>query len=248
MKLKDKVAIVTGSAQGIGRAIAMGFAREGAKVVVADVNANKAHGVVDELKELGSEVLAVQVDVASEESVTGLKEQTLQRFGNIDILVNNAGIYPVSSVMEMSEELWDKVLDTNLGGNFLCSREVASHMRSRKSGRIICISSTIAFKGARNGAHYAASKAGIIGFVKALALEVACDGITVNALCPGVTETAQSMGHRSEEDLRSLGLQIPLGRVGRPEDMVGPVVFLASDAAAYITGQAVIVSGGGFMF
>ena len=248
MKLKNKVAIVTGSAQGIGRAIAVGFAREGAKVVVADLNGEKACAVVGEMKEFGSDCLALEVDVSSEDSVGSLCEQTLQRFGHIDILVNNAGIYPVSSVMEMSEQLWDKVIDTNLGGNFLCSRAVASHMRSRKSGRIICISSTIALKGARNGAHYAASKAGIIGLVKTMALELGCDGITVNALCPGVTETAQPLGHRSQEELRSLGSQIPLGRIGSPDDMVGPVVFLASDPAAYITGQAIVVSGGGFMF
>ena len=212
MKLKNKVAIVTGSAQGIGRAIAVGFAREGAKVVVADLNGEKACAVVGEMKEFGSDCLALEVDVSSEDSVGSLCEQTLQRFGHIDILVNNAGIYPVSSVMEMSEQLWDKVINTNLGGNFLCSRAVASHMRSRKSGRIICISSTIALKGARNGAHYAASKAGIIGLVKTMALEL--------GLRWDYRECPLSRCHR---DCSAFGTSIPRGTpVSRISDSIGP--------------------------
>lgn len=248
MKLKGKVAIVTGSAQGLGRAIALGCAREGAKVVVADINQEKAKSVVEEIKESGSEALDVQVDVSSEPSVARLTDQALLKFGYVDILVNNAGIYPASSVREMRVEVWNEVLNTNLGGNFLCSKAIVPHMRTRKTGRIICVSSTLSFKGAIHGAHYAASKAGIIGFVKALARELAADGITVNALCPGITDTAQPRGHRSEEELIAQAKQIPLGRIGRPEDMVGPAIFLASDAAQYVTGQAVLVSGGGFMF
>jgi len=248
MRLVDKVAIVTGSAQGIGSAIVTGFAKEGAKVVVADLDVAKARGLVEELKEVGAELCAVDVDVSREESVKSLIGETLHTFGRIDILVNNAGIYPASPIMEMSEAEWDRVLDTNLVGNFLCSRAVIPHMRSSGSGRIISLTSTVAFKGAKNGAHYAASKAGIIGLVKTLALELASDGITVNALCPGVTETAQSRAHQSEEGLRSLGANIPLGRVGQPQDMAGPAIFLASESAAFITGQSVVVSGGGYMF
>lgn len=248
MRLKEKVAIVTGAGQGIGRAISLGLAREGARVVVADVNAEGAEAVTAEIEKKGSESLACQVDVSQAESVENLKELTVRRFGRVDILVNNAGIYPLCSVSEMAEELWDRVIDTNLGGNFLCSRAVVPHMRAQRSGRIIAVSSTLAYKGAKNGAHYAASKAGIIGFVKALAREVAQDGITVNAICPGVTDTAQPRGHRSEEELMSQAKSIPLGRIGQPGDMAGPVIFLASDAAAYITGQALMVTGGGFMF
>jgi NAD(P)-dependent dehydrogenase (short-subunit alcohol dehydrogenase family) len=247
MRLSTKVAIVTGAGQGIGRAISLGLAREGARVVVADINKRGAESVAAELEKAGGQALSCHVDVSKVDSVDELKETTLQRFGSIDILVNNAGIYPVCSLAEMAEEVWDRVIDTNLGGNFLCSRAVVPYMRSAKAGRIISVSSTIAYKGAKNGAHYAASKGGIIGFVKALARELAPDGITVNAICPGVTDTAQPRGHRSEEELLSQAKNIPLGRIGEAEDMVGPVVFLASDAAAYITGQSLMVTGGGFM-
>jgi 3-oxoacyl-[acyl-carrier protein] reductase len=248
MRLREKVAIVTGAGQGIGRALSLGLAREGARVVLADINAQGAEATAAEIETNGSESLSCRVDVSQAESVENLKELTLRRFGRIDILVNNAGIYPVCSVTEMTEELWDRVIDTNLGGNFLCSRAVVPTMRLAKAGRIICVSSTIGYKGAKHGAHYAASKAGIIGFVKALAREVAQDGITVNAICPGVTDTAQPRGHRSEEELMTQAKSIPLGRIGQPGDMVGPVVFLASDAASYITGQALMVTGGAFMF
>jgi NAD(P)-dependent dehydrogenase (short-subunit alcohol dehydrogenase family) len=248
MRLSTKVAIVTGAGQGIGRAISLGLAREGARVVVADINKRGAESVAAELEKAGGQALSCHVDVSKVDSVDELKEATLQRFGSIDILVNNAGIYPVCSLAEMAEEVWDRVIDTNLGGNFLCSRAVVPYMRSAKAGRIISVSSTIAYKGAKNGAHYAASKGGIIGFVKALARELAPDGITVNAICPGVTDTAQPRGHRSEEELLSQAKNVPLGRIGEAEDMVGPVVFLASDAAAYITGQSLMVTGGGFMF
>lgn len=247
MRLKEKIAIVTGAAQGIGRAIALGFAREGAKVVVGDIDGVKAEAVVKEISTLGTEALAVRVDVSDEGSVANLKEQVLHRFGRVDILVNNAGIYPPSPAVKMSEEEWDRVIDTNLGGNFLCSRAVVPHMRAQKSGRIISISSALAYKGARNGAHYVASKAGIIGLVKALAHELAPDGITVNAICPGITDTVLPRSHRSKEEMDDQGKQIPLGRIGQPEDLVGPIIFLASDAASYITGQALIVNGGGFM-
>jgi NAD(P)-dependent dehydrogenase (short-subunit alcohol dehydrogenase family) len=248
VRVAEKVAIVTGAGQGIGRAISLGLAREGAKIVVADISREGAESVAAEIQQTGAQSLDCQVDVSKVDSVEKLKDDALHRFGRIDILVNNAGIYPVCAVTEMTKELWDQVIDTNLGGNFLCSRAVVPHMRSAKGGRIICVSSTVGYRGAKNGAHYAASKAGIIGFVKALARELAPDGITVNAICPGVTDTAQPRGHRTEEELFSQAKNIPLGRIGQPEDMIGPVVFLAGDAASYITGQALMVTGGGFMF
>ncbi|MGH7775041.1 MAG: SDR family NAD(P)-dependent oxidoreductase [Candidatus Binatia bacterium] len=248
MRLKDKVAIVTGAAQGIGRAIALGMGREGAKVVVADLQGTKVRGVAEELYALGAEAHFVAVDVSKEASVGNLADQTFSRFGRVDILVNNAGIYPQSSVVEMKEEEWDRVIDVNLGGNFLCSRAVVPLMRAQKSGRIISIASGIAHYGAKGGAHYAASKAGIIGFVKALARELAPDHITVNAICPGLTDTTLPRGHRTEEELQARLRNNPLGHALQPEDQVGPILFLASDAASYITGQVVNVNCGSFMF
>ena len=247
MRLKNKVAIVTGAAQGIGRAIALGMAREGAKIVVADLQAAKAKSVAEEAQALGVEALSVEVDVSNEPSVKTLAEQGLGRFGRVDILVNDAGIYRQSSVAEMAEEEWDRVIDVNLGGNFLCCRAFVPSMRARKSGRIISIASGIAHTGAVSGAHYAASKAGIVGFIKALARELGPDGITVNAICPSIIDTALPRGHRSEAELRERLMHNPLGHVMQPEDLVGAVLFLASAAAGYITGQAVNVNCGTVM-
>lgn len=247
MRLQDKVAIVTGAAQGIGRAIALGLGREGAKVVVADLQGAKAESVTEELRALGAEALAVEADVSNESSVKNLVEQVLGRFGRVDILVNDAGIYLRSPVAEMKEEDWDRVIDTNLGGNFLCSRAVVPAMRAQKSGRIISISSRIAHHGAAGGAHYAASKAGIIGFVKALARELGPEQITVNAICPGIVDTEQPRRHQSEASLKERLKENPLGHALKPEDLVGPVLFLASDAAAYITGQVINVNCGSSM-
>ncbi len=247
MRLQGKVAIVTGGAQGIGRAIALGMGREGAKVVVADLQGAKADAAADEMRAAGGEALAVEVDVSKEASVKPLVEQVLRRFGRVDILVNDAGIYLRSLVAEMREEDWDRVLDTNLGGNFLCSRAVVPAMRAQKSGRIISISSRIAHHGAKEGAHYAASKAGIIGFVKALARELGPDHITANAICPGIVDTAQPRGTRSEAVLKERLKENPLGHALTAEDIVGPVLFLASDAAAYITGQVLNVNCGSSM-
>lgn len=247
MTLKGKVAIVTGGAQGIGRAIALGMGREGAKVVVADLQRTKARAAADEVQATGSEALTVEVDVSQESSVKNLVEQVMNRFGRVDILVNDAGIYLRSLVAEMREEDWDRVLDTNLGGNFLCSRAVVPQMRQQKSGRIISISSRIAHHGAKEGAHYAASKAGIIGFVKALARELGPDHITVNAICPGIVDTALPREHQSEATLQERLKENPLGHGLTTEDLVGPVLFLASDAAAYITGQVLNINCGSSM-
>jgi NAD(P)-dependent dehydrogenase (short-subunit alcohol dehydrogenase family) len=166
----------------------------------------------------------------------------------VDILVNNAGIFPTSPVEEMGEEEWDLVIGTNLVGAFLCARTVVPKFLDQGSGRIISLTSGRAFQGAKNGAHYAASKAGIIGFSKSLALELAPHGVTVNVICPGITDTAQPRGHQTEEQIYAQAQRIPLGRIGRPEDLVGPAVFLASDAAAFITGQTVLVNGGSIMW
>jgi 3-oxoacyl-[acyl-carrier protein] reductase len=248
MRLKNKVAVITGGAQGIGRAIALGMAREGAKVVVADLQPEKARSVADEVKRLGSEALGFEVNVAEESSVQGLAEATFANFGRIDILVNDAGIYLKSSVADMSEGDWDRTLNINLGGNFLCCRAFVPAMRAQKSGRIISMASGIGHYGMKQFSHYAASKAAIIGFVKSLARELGPDGITVNAICPGSANTAMPRGHRSEEEVMQRLHSTPLPRVLEPEDIAGPILFLASDAAAYITGQSYNINCGTYMF
>jgi 3-oxoacyl-[acyl-carrier protein] reductase len=247
MRFKGKVVVVTGGAQGIGRAIALGFGREGANVMVADLQADRAQSVAAELQAAGGQAHSVEVNVASEASVNRLAAQTFDRFGRVDVLINDAGIYLRSAVVDMAEEDWDRTINVNLGGNFLCSRAFVPAMRAQKSGRIISIASSIAHNGAKQFAHYAASKAAIIGFVKALAREVALDGITVNAICPGSSNTEMPRRHRSEDEVMARLRATPLAHVLEPEDMVGPILFLASDAAAYITGQSYNINCGTVM-
>ncbi|MBI2088485.1 MAG: SDR family oxidoreductase [Deltaproteobacteria bacterium] len=247
-RLEGRVAIITGSGQGIGKAIALGMAREGAAVVIAEIGEANGLQVKSDVEGLGGKASAIPTDVSREDSVNAMVEQSIKEFGRVDILVNNAGIYPVSPIEEMAEELWDRVIGTNLTGTFLCSKAVVPAFLKQRAGRIINIASGRALQGAVEGAHYAASKAGIIGFTKALALEVAPYGVTVNAICPGVTDTAQPRGHRTEEELYAMAAKIPLGRIGQTEDLVGPAIFLASDAARFVTGQMVIVNGGAIMW
>jgi 3-oxoacyl-[acyl-carrier protein] reductase len=247
MRLQEKVAVITGGAQGIGRAIALGMGREGAKVVVADLQTEKAKNVAREIQSLASDAIAVEVNVASESSVKRLADQTFERFGRVDILVNDAGVYLKAPVVSKSEEDWDQTININLGGNFLCARAFVPAMRKQKSGRIISIASSIAHNGAVGFADYAASKAAIIGFVKSLARELGPDGITVNAICPGSANTDMPRRHRTEEETMARLHATPLGHVLEPEDIAGPILFLASDAAAYITGQAYNINCGTVM-
>lgn len=247
MRLQNRVAVITGGAQGIGRAIALGMGREGAKVVVADLQSEKAKSVAEEVHRAGTDAIAVDVNVASESSVKRLADQTFERFGRVDILVNDAGVYLKAPVVSKTEEEWDRTLNVNLGGNFLCARAFVPAMRRQKSGRIISIASSIAHSGAKEFADYAASKAGIIGFVKALARELGPDGITVNAICPGSANTEMPRRHRTEEETMARLRATPLGHVLEPEDIAGPILFLASDAAAYITGQAYNINCGTVM-
>jgi NAD(P)-dependent dehydrogenase (short-subunit alcohol dehydrogenase family) len=227
MRLQNRVAVITGGAQGIGRAIALGMGREGAKVVVADLQGEKAKSVADEVRTLGTDAIAVEVNVASEPSVKRLADQTFERFGRVDILVNDAGVYLKASVVSKSEEDWDRTINVNLGGNFLCARAFVPAMRKQKSGRIISIASSIAHNGAREFADYAASKAGIIGFVKALARELGPDGITVNAICPGSANTDMPRRHRTEEETMARLRATPIGprfgarRYRRPDSLSG---------------------------
>jgi 3-oxoacyl-[acyl-carrier protein] reductase len=242
------VAVITGAGQGIGREIAIAFSMRDTQVVIADLHGENALKVKDEIQNAGKTASAIEVDVSSEQSVTLMIEQALKEFGTIDVLINNAGIYPSASIEELTAESWNRVIGTNLTGAFLCSRAVVPTMLEKKKGRVINLSSTTAFRGARNGAHYAASKAGVIGFTKALALELAPTGITVNAICPGLTDTAQPRGHMTDKELYAKKDRVPLGRIAQPRDIVGPVLFLASDKAAHITGQTVLVNGGDLMW
>lgn len=246
-RLEDKIAVVTGAGQGLGRAIVLALASEGASVVVADLNLQAAAGVAAEVEHAGRDGCAVAVDVADEASVAALRDETLERFGRVDILVNNAGVYPRSLIVDTSEEEWDRVLDINVGGHFLCSRAFVPYMKERRSGRIICTASAIAYKGAGGFAHYASSKAAVLGFVRALARELAPSGITVNSIAPGTANTAMPRQHRTEDELRERSQKVPLGRIAEPADIAHAVVFLASDAARYITGQSILLTGGDLM-
>jgi 3-oxoacyl-[acyl-carrier protein] reductase len=249
MRLAGKIAVVTGAAQGIGRAVAIGMGREGARVIVADLQGEKAQSVAREIQDNGAEALALEANVASEASVKRMGDEVRRRFGHADILVNVAGIYfPKAAVVDLAEEDWDRTMDINVGSNFLCCREFVPGMRAQKSGRIISLASGIGHYGMRQFAHYAASKAAVMGFVKSLARELGPDGITVNAICPGSANTAMPRQHRSEEEVMERLRSTPLPHVLEPEDIAGPIMFLASDAARYITGQSYDINCGTYMF
>jgi 3-oxoacyl-[acyl-carrier protein] reductase len=226
-RLKNRIAIVTGAGQGIGRTLALGLAREGAKVVVADINGENAASVKSEVEASGGTALAASTDVSNEDSVQTMVDESLREFGKLDILINNAGIFPVSSVEEMKEEDWDRVIGTNLIGAFLCSRAVSGKFLQQGSGRIISITSGRAFQGAKNAAHYASSKAGIIGFSKSLALELAPRQITVNVICPrdhryGATARPSERGANLCSGAKnSTGPNRPAARSGRHCGVLG---------------------------
>jgi len=243
MKLKDKVAIVTGAGQGIGKGIALALIKEGAKVVVSDIT-EKRNDVVKEIEKLGGEAIAVKADVSNRKEVEEMAKVTIEKFGKIDILVNNAGIYPLKPLIEMEEEDWDKVLNVNLKSVFNCTKAVLPKMVEQKSGNIINISSIAgAVVGYANLVHYASSKGGMLGFTRAAALELAQYKIRVNAIAPGaiLTPGAKVVG---EDVLEQMKQSNPLKILGEPEDIANLVVFLASDESRYITGQLIVSDGG----
>jgi len=252
--LPDKIAIVTGASKGIGRAIGLRLAKEGANVVIADVDKNEGEKVAQMIREMGRDCLAVKCDVSNVQEVEGMVEKTMQKLGRIDILVNNAGVSSMAAMVELEEKDWDFNMDINAKGQFLCSRAVAKHMIKQKSGKIINNASLAAKRGARFLAHYSASKFAVLGLTYTMAIELAPYNITVNAVCPGIVETDMIRREwKWEGDIRGmtpdevrnevLG-EILLGRLCQPEDVAGAVAFLASKDADYLTGQSINVNGG----
>ncbi len=241
MDLTNRVAIVTGGARGIGQAIALKLAEAGATVAIADIN--DAEPVAQEIRDLGQDSLAITADVSSATEVTQLVKTAINHYGKVDILVNNAGITRDQLLLRMSDEDWDRVLTVNLKSVFLCSRAVLRHMVKQRWGRIINMASIVGIMGNAGQTNYAAAKAGIIGFTKALAKEVASRGITVNAIAPGFIQTGMTE-QLTEGQQQELKRQIPLGYIGSPRDVAAAVAFLASEEARYITGQVLGINGG----
>jgi 3-oxoacyl-[acyl-carrier protein] reductase len=241
--LKDKVALVTGASQGIGRATSMALAEAGAKVAVTARTVDKLAVLAAEIKQAGGEALAVPIDVSNADSVKNCFRHVLENFGRIDILVNNAAITKDMLELRMKLEDWDAVLRTNLTGAHLCIQQALAGMIRQRSGRIINISSVVAETGNAGQANYVASKAGLIGLTRAVAMEVASRGITVNAVAPGFIETPMT-DPLSQELKDKMKTMIPLGRFGADRDVAAAIVFLASDEAGYITGHVLDVNGG----
>jgi len=241
--LTGKVAIVTGASRGLGRGMAIGLAKAGANVVVTDILDTKE--TVDEVKKLGREALGIKVNVTKKSDVEAMVKQTLEKFGRVDILVNNAGILRIEPTEDMKEEDWDKVLAINLKGQFLCAQEVGKHMIKQKSGKIINMSSIAGKFGNPQSAAYNASKAGVILLTKTLAIDWGKHNIQVNAICPGAFYTPMTEESFKDENLvQMIKTSVPLGRYGEPEDLVGTVIYLASEASNYVTGHALVVDGG----
>ncbi len=241
--LTDKVAIVTGSSRGIGKAAALALAQQGANVVVNYARASSAADeVVKAIEEMGGEAIALQANVSKADQVDAMVKATMDKFGRIDVLVNNAGITRDTLLLRMKPEDWQAVIDLNLTGVFLCTRAVSKIMLKQRSGRIINISSVAGLMGNPGQANYSAAKAGVIGFTKTIAKELAPRGITANAVAPGFIATDMTGDLKNTEEILKY---IPLGRYGQPEEVAGLIRFLAADpAAAYITGQVMNVDGG----
>lgn len=244
MLLDDQVVLVTGGSRGIGRAVALACAKEGAHVVINYAgNVKAAQSVVEEISEMGRKCLAVQADVSKAADVDRLIEESLADFGKIDVLVNNAGITRDGLLMRMKEEDWDAVLETNLKGIYLCTKAVTKSMMKQRSGRIINMTSVVGVMGNAGQANYAAAKAGVIGFTKSIAKELASRNINVNAVAPGFIHSDMT-SVLPENVQKAMTEEIPLTRMGEPEEVADAVVFLASKASRYITGQVLHVDGG----
>ena len=241
--IDNKIAIVTGGAGGIGGAIVQRFAREGAKLTVADIDKDTAQSRVKEVSDRGTDAISIVADVTSKKSVSDMVKATLDRWGKIDILVNVAGGADRKLVIDMTAEDWDKIIDMNLKSTFLCSQAVLPTMLKAKYGKIVSISSIYGFTGNATRSSYAAAKAGVAVFTKSLALEVVKEGINVNAVAPGRIATPRVRSHYTDEAWAAAVAQIPMGRTGTPEEIASAVLFLATDENKYITGQTIHVNG-----
>ena len=241
--LKDKVALVTGASQGIGRETALALSEAGAKVAVAARNEEKLAALVQEITAKGSEALVVKLDVADAEQVKAAFKAVLEKFGKLDILVNNAAITRDGLAMRMKQDDWEAVIRTNLTGAHLCTQQALATMMRARAGRIINIASVVAQTGNAGQANYVAAKAGLIGLTKAIAMEIASRDVTVNAVAPGFIETPMTdvLPEKVKEELKT---RIPLGRMGTARDVAAAIVFLASNEAGYITGHTLDVNGG----
>ncbi len=255
MRLKDKVAIITGGAQGIGKAYVTGFAKEGSKVVIADANLAAANATAKEVTKNGGEALAIKTDVSNLENVQEMVKKTVERFGRIDILVNNAAIFgrvkiSQSSFYELDLGEWDRTWEVNVKGPFLCCRAVYPHMKAQGGGKIINVSSTVFFGGGTKYlkyAHYISQKGAIIGLTRALARELGGDNINVNCIAPGGTFSEDPTDTAALEKRKAAIAARSIQRVEYPEDLVGAAIFLASPDSDFITGQTIVVDGGGIM-
>lgn len=246
--LKNKVALVTGARRGMGRAHALALASQGAKVVVTDMDLEECQSVVDEIVKAGGEAVAFKMDVSNSAEVSEVFSEAVKKYSRLDILVNNAGVFLPKPFLEMTEAEWDKTIDINLKGEFLCAQAAAKEMAKNKWGRIINVSSIASGQvgvGYPGGAHYTASKGGIIAMTETLAIELAPLGINVNVIAPGAIDTPMvSAADMPKEAMDALMARVPLKRMGKSEEVAALGVFLASDEASYVTGATFYVDGG----
>src|SRR5262245_26329048 len=249
MRCGGTVALVTGGQQGIGRAIALALAREGADIVLNYLDDEAAAGkIAAEIRTMGRRCVPVRADVSRAGDVATLLEAAERGVGPIDTLVNNAGTFPRSAFLDLSEAEWDRVHGVNLKGSFLTAQAVARRLVARGApGAIVNLASSAAYRSSPRGVHYVASKAGVVGLTRAMALELAPHGIRVNAIAPGLTDTAQPRDGNTEAEVQAMARQVPLGRMGQPDDVAAVAVFLASAEARHVTGQVVHVNGGAYL-